>query len=269
MSKILSFVLVLTLSILALGQTNKTKAFTGFYRGDQLKIQCQKSPTTPWGECNCIDSVLINSNKLSEIEIKDYLLNIRLDTSLKFYEPILIEIYHDYKYDLRILNPNQFFPKKILPPTKVKIDSNNFIHWETQQNYPDLRIWTQVEQKKWGDWVKIGNNFNVLEDKNFSFDLTTYLHSGLNEFRISTETIDYEHFYSKSVKIDIKKMKVKAKFRKKTKVIQLSQQTHYTLYNDKKEVVLKGISSKIDVSNLKVGRYELAYSNRRYYFIIK
>ncbi len=262
------FLLLLT-SITFAQNTNQLKTFEGFYRGDKLKIQCRQNQISPWQKCNCLDSVIVNSKKLEKIEIDQFDLNINENKKLEIYQKVDIQIHYNNKCQLRIINPNQFFPKKILPAEDVKIDTSNKIHWRSPQNFPDIRLWTQVEQNKWGEWVKIGPNFNVLEEDQFEFDLTPFLNKGLNEFRVTVANIDYEFYPSEAVSIEVKKKKAKAKYKKKKQQVIFNDEHHFIFYNDKKDVISRGFAKEIDTKNQKSGTYSVHYANKFYEFKIK
>ncbi|MFT4600806.1 MAG: hypothetical protein ACI857_000983 [Arenicella sp.] len=250
-------------------QYNQVKTFEGFYRGDDLKIQCQPNPITPWTTCDCIDSVVVNNKRLKEINIDGDQLKLNAAKDLIFFEEIKISLFYSRKFEMRIINPNDFFPKEILGVSELEIDSNNFIRWQTLQNHPDILLWAQVEQKKWGEWIKLGPNFNITEETKYKFDTTPYLSKGPNEFRVAVASIDYDHIPSRAVIIEIKKKKAKAKYKKRLKKIVINQKVDYLFYDHKNDIISRGFSSEINVSELEKGDYHLHYSNRQYFFSIK
>jgi len=270
MRRHLSSLLLLFLTSITFAQnTNQLKTFEGFYRGDKLKIQCRKNQISPWQKCNCLDSVIVNTSKLQKIEIDQFELNINAEDKLEIYDKVDVQIHYSNKCQLRIINPNQFFPKQILPVEDVKIDTNNIIHWRTLQNFPDIRLWAQVEQNKWGEWIKIGPNFNILEKDKYQFKLTPFLNKGINEFRVVVANIDYEFYPSDPISIEVKKKKAKAKYKRKKNKVIFNDEQHFVFYNDRKDIIQRGFAKELDTKNQKAGLYSVQYANRVYTFKIK
>ena len=227
-----------------------------------MQIECKSSPITPWQKCDCIDSVSVNGKKL--VNPINNGVQVALDKSknLEIWDKVDVKIYYSKTAQLRLLNPYHFYPQKLKTVDTLYVNYP-FLIWETHQNFKDLRLWVQIEQYKWGDWIKVGTNFNILSDTLYQADISNFAHTGENKFRVAVSNIEYDHFPSSELIFQVKaKKKAKAKLKKNEQKIVLNQKVDYVLYNDKEEIVLRGLSNQIDLKHVQPGTYFLFYANR-------
>lgn len=243
-------------------QESAVKSFFGFYNGVNLQIECKESPITPWQKCDCIDSVSLNKKTLTEPLIDGVQVNINNFDSLKIWSEIDVKVFYSKTCQIRILNPYHFYPQELKTVDSIYFDYP-ILKWETDQNYPDLRLWVQIEQFKWGEWVKVGSHINIGSEKSYKADISSFSTSGENTFRVAVSNIEYDHFPSSPIVFE-NKIKKKAKFKKnkKSKLIQFNQELDYILYNEKKEIVKRGMANQLSLENITGGIYYLYYSNR-------
>lgn len=242
---------------------NQEQSFEGFFRGDNLKIQCRTSPTTPWAGCDCIDSVIVNGENYGNIIYEGHQVDLANQTSLKIFEALSLNIYYQSNNELRLLNPYQFLPKTILPVSELAITEDGKLSWTTEQNLPDLKLWCQVEVYKWGDWMKVGPNFNIGKDSLFQFKVTPFLHRGSNRIRVTVASIDRDRVPSTPIEFDFNKKRTKAKIKAKKRKVFFKLPTHYKLYNDKNQLVEEDVRKEIDLDDYPTGTYHLWFGQEK------
>ncbi|MEX1001790.1 MAG: hypothetical protein WDZ35_06710 [Crocinitomicaceae bacterium] len=236
--------------------------FEGFFRGSNLNVQCREKPTKPWSYCDCFDSIAVNRQVVSGILYEGYQVDISNRTKIEIFDTVSITFYYQKGCDFRIINPNEFLPKIIDPVDTLYVDEENQLHWRTSQNYPQLRMWVQIEQYKWGEWVKIGPNFVITEQKKYEMDISPFLFKGENEFRAVVAGIDHERLPSEAVSVKHKGKKVK--YRINDGEVYFSKATHYELYDKQLHIADRGYGDKVSLINFNVpdGEYILRFSNK-------
>jgi hypothetical protein len=256
-------------------QTNATTlpiesyVFKGFFRGENLNIQCRKAMNELWLSCNCIDSVQVNGITCHDIIYEGYQIDIANKADVDLYDTLEIELFYQKGCDFRFLNPNMFQPKTIQAVDSFWQENDSILHWTLAEVYPDLKLWVQIEQYKWGEWSKIGNNHNILDSAHFSTNISSYLFKGENQFRAVVSTIDHDRIPSDTITIKSKAKKVKCKYKKKKNQIVFSRESRYSIYNFYNLISMRGIASEVDVDSLAKGKYIVKYSNKIYHFEIK
>lgn len=252
----------MTSSLTAWSQ-NELQTFEGFFRGDNLNIQCRTSPTTPWQSCDCIDSVIVNSENYGNILYEGHQVDIANQTAVKLFEPIKIMIYFQENHELRIINPYQFLPKDILAAEKLKLTESGNISWETPQNYPDLKLWCQIEVYKWDDWIKVDRNYNIEQDSIFEANILPFLHRGKNRVRVTIASIDRDRVPSTPVEVNIEKKKLKCKIKPKKRISRFKYATHFKLYNERHQLVEEGVKKEIKLDEYPSGTYFLWFGTQK------
>jgi hypothetical protein len=232
-------------------QARTVTTFEGFYNGVNLQLECKTSPSTPWQECYCIDSVSLDNQTLKNPLKNGVQVNLTPVENLKIWEPLELKIYYSKSCQLRILNPYNFYPQKLMTVDTLFI------------NYPFLKWETQVEQYKWGEWTKVGDYINISSDTIYQTDISSFSNAGENIFRVAVSNIEYDHFPSEQVTFENhSKKKAKAKFNQKSRLIKFNQKADYVMYNDKKQIVLRGIGSQLSLKSIKKGIYSLYYADK-------
>ncbi|MBD3638627.1 MAG: hypothetical protein HUJ25_14845 [Crocinitomicaceae bacterium] len=252
------WVLLLSGTIVQAQKVDSTE-FMGFFNGINLNIQCQESIVTPWKTCDCIDSVAVNGNVVDNILYEGYQVDLANAIELNLYDTVRIVLYHLKKCRIRTLNPYDFFPKTILPVAYLKLEKDNMLTWAVQENYPDLKLWVQIEQYKWGEWIKIGH-VNITDQVVYQMDVSTYLNRGENKFRASIASIEQDHVPGDEITVKHKCRKVKFKINKKAQKIVFSRKTHYEVWNKDWQIAARGYDDEIDYSKYKEGEYYLRYA---------
>lgn len=261
------FAIIVFLNLVVAYSQVKSHTFDGYYNGINLNVQCRESVTTPYTYCDCIDSIAVNGKVIPDLLYDRYQLDISNKLDLQLHDEISITFYYE-RCDFRMINVSDFLPKEILPVTDLKID-DGLMSWTTQQNYPQLKLWVQVEQYKWDRWVKIDENINIVDTPFYSMDISKYLNDGENKFRATVATIDQHRSPSAEIIVPHEAKKVKCKVNTKKKYIKFSRSTHFELYDASWAVAKRGVAESIDIQKLKPGNYVIKYSNLELGFTIK
>lgn len=243
-------------------QLQETYTFQGFFNGANLNIQCRYAIGKPWLKCSCIDSVKVNGKVYDDIVYDGHQIDIANKLDLGMYDSVQIDVYIN-RCELRVLNPTDFYPKEILPVAYSMISEDATLSWAVQQNHPDLKIWVQIEQYKWGDWQRIGPIFTITDQKLYKTNVSQFLFKGENKFRAVVASISHVHIPGEPVVFNYKGIKTKFKYKKKDQKIYFNQPTPFEVWNDNEQIVQKAIDSVIDVSKLQPGNYRLNYSDRQ------
>jgi hypothetical protein len=262
-------VLIVVLFFLANTVSSQTKSYTfeGFFQGENMSVQCRESVITPFAFCECFDSIAVNGVVIDDLLYEGYQLDIANKVDLKIYEKFAVTFYYE-ECDFRIPNVHSFLPKEILPVEDFKHEKG-ILSWTTPQVYPQLKMWVQIEQYKWGRWVKIGDNQNIVDERNYSMDINDYLFNGENKFRAVVATINRIRIYSDEIVVSHKGKKVKCKVDQKKEQITFSKATHYELYNSTWMIAKRGFGKSIDIKGLKADDYTIKFANQELIFTIK
>ncbi|MCB9225169.1 MAG: hypothetical protein R2780_01065 [Crocinitomicaceae bacterium] len=246
----------------------KSYTFEGFFRGDNMNVQCRESLTKPYAYCTCFDSIAVNGVVIDDLLYDGYQLDIANKTNLEIFQPIKVTFYYT-DCDFRVTNSPDFLPKEILPVIDFKANQN-ILEWSTQQNYPSLHLWVQIEQFKWDRWVKIGENFNIEEAVHYNMDISDFLFNGENKFRAVVCSIDRDRIESKNeITIQHSSKKIKCKVNKKKMYIKFSAKTHYELYNSGWLIAKRGFGDHIDIQGLRPDEYVIKFANDQLIFKIE
>ncbi|UKN01108.1 hypothetical protein K6119_15370 [Paracrocinitomix mangrovi] len=249
---------------------SKIYEFNGFFNGMNLTVQCRDGVTKPWHECDCFDSVAVNGKVYPNILYEGYQIDINNKLDLDMYQSVKVQIYYPERCDFRILNPNDFMPKEILPVKTFEFENDSTLKWTVSQVYPDLKLWVQIEQFKWDRWVKIDQNFNITDSIPVTFNVSKYIHPGENQFRAVVATINGQSAYSDPITSKkFKQKKVKLQYNPTDKILTFSSFVSYEIYDSNELIFKRGNGSSVDLHNLPPGTYRVFYSNRRKEILVK
>lgn len=263
--KLLTLILLLMTILIhankAMTQSTTLRSFNGFYNGINLNIQCRSSVTTPWKACECIDSVKVNGETYSDILYEGYQVDLANKTELEMHEAVSIQLFLSQGCELRFLNPSDFTPAELKPVSLFELKEDHSFYWKVSEIYPDLRIWVQIEQFRWGRWVKLGQNYNITGDSTFTADFSQYFLRGENRFRAVVATIDHQRIPSQELVFKSKRKKIKAQL--KSNQILFTRPAYYEIYSDENLIGGKGMSATIKAEDIHGpdGTYIVYYGN--------
>ena len=142
-----------------------------------------------------------------------------------------------------------------------EVDSIGQLKWSTI-NEPQ-GIVMKIEQFRWNKWIRIGQINGGGQEKN-NYTYKTSLHSGMNKFRIATDSFVSDIFEYTASNPD-----VGGWTKKVTKELTLESVSDYEIYDAQGNLKLKGKKLIIDVSSLSKGVYYLLMENSMEHFIKK
>jgi len=172
-------------------------------------------------------------------------------------DKVVIEIMHKDGCMPKVLNPEVLKPKPTFDVVNIKIDEEKMLKWKTKNETGSLPF--IVEQFKWNKWVKVGevNGQGSPSEHNYEFKIVP--HSGENKFRVKQTGFGSAPRYSPPTTYSSLMEKPSFQISKDAKSINFSIETAYEVYDFYGNVVKKGFSNTLDISNLQKGKYYLCY----------
>lgn len=236
----------------------------GHYQGKNLYVQ---NPFAGSGVGFCTFEVTINGEVTTD-EVNSSAFEIDFaNFELKVGDPVTIKIKHKDDCKPKVLNPEVLKPKSTFEIVNMNIDRDGTFEWTTRKETGKLTF--IIEQFRWNKWVYVGEKDGVgsSSENTYSFKITP--HSGENKFRVKQVDYSRKPRYSQAAKFvsgaaEITFSPVKAKTE-----VNFTRETQFEVYDSFGNIVKKGYSNKVDVSNLKKGIYYLNYDNKTDTFVKK
>ena len=235
----------------------------GNYQGKNIYVQ---NPFSGTGVGFCTFEVKVNGQVTTD-EVNSSAFEVDLGNfKLTMGEKIVIALQHKDDCRPKVLNPEVLKPKSTFETTAIKVASNT-LTWATKNESGKLPF--MVEQFRWNKWIKIGE----IEGKgsagahNYSFEVTP--HSGENLFRV--KQIDYTERpnISKTARVRNNTEELSLKTIKVKDNLEFTGETMYEIYDAYGNIIKKGYTATVDVSNFKKGIYYVNYDNKTEQFIKK
>lgn len=230
----------------------------GTYQGKNLYVQNAFSDD---GFSYCTDSISVNDEQyLGNISTGAY--EIKLDSlGFELGDSIHIVIYHANGCKPAVLNSNicHFSPKLNIDSLKV---SNEVVSWKNISINPLYQSY-YLQQYKWNRWITLSTIDEQFHKTNKGrIELTTFLHAGKNSFRILTiDTLERKTSYSEFHQIS-ELEEISVDLDKKEKQLTFNRTSSFELYSSHGDIISKGNSNKIDLSDLQPGKYFLNVGNQ-------
>lgn len=258
MKQLLTFLFVIAAVHFSVAQTDTLSA-KGVYNGKNLFIQ-QPNTNNP-----CTLYIIANNKKLDEkyLRISSYNngkgIEVRFD-SLKLKTGDLLEAKIIFNKECRpkVLNPEVLLPQKGCDSIAIMMQGDSLI-WQTFGEQGSLSF--TVQQYKWNKWVSVYEIKGKGTPGKNRYACKVLLHSGENMFRVQQRTYNRPP-QSKQLVVRSETPAVTFKPAVVTGIITFSAVTQYELYNEMGTLLKKGVSDKIDCSDLKLGMYYLNYDNQ-------
>ncbi len=268
MKKILFFTLI-GLLVSTTGFSTGVIVLEGNYQGKNLYVQNSFAAS---GVGFCVQEVRVNGNVTTdEITSSAFEIDFR-NLQLKMGDKVEVRITHKDDCKPKILNPEVLKPKSTFEVLTIAVDKDLTFKWTTKGETGKLPY--IVEQFRWNKWVKVGEveGNGTAAENSYSFKITP--HSGKNQFRV--KQIDYTGLpkFSKAVDYASGIPEVSYSPAKVSKEILFSAnnspvETMFEIYDQFGNIVKRGYSRSVDVSNLGKGAYYLNYDNKMGEFIKK
>jgi len=229
----------------------------GSYKGKDLFV---KNPFAPEGVGFCAFEVKVNGLVTSdELNSSAFIVDLSL-FNLGVGDPVEVILSHKVGCKPVFINPDAICPESTFEIASIKLADDGLLRWTAKAESGPLIY--RVEQFKWNKWVEVGEVLGAGKATTNEYAFQGDLHFGKNQFRISQANSSAERRYSavaeaisnRPGKIELISEKVKDK-------IEFSGPTSFELFNSYGELIRKGQSKSIDISELKKGNYYLNYAN--------
>ena len=239
----------------------------GNYQGKNLYIQ---NPFGSSGVGFCVTEVLVN-NQVTTDETNSSAFEI----DFKNFKLKLGEIKHKDDRKPKVLNPEVLRPRSTFEIVSMKLEKDGLFKWSTKGETGKLPY--IVEQYVYTTWKKVGEveGNGAPELNEYSFRVIP--HSGKNQFRV--KQIDYTNqshlsrpvdFLSTTPELDFQPKKVSNIIEfVQLKNNKVSGETMFEVYDQYGNIVKKGFSNQVDVSNLSKGIYYIIYDGKSGEFLKK
>ncbi|HTL80467.1 MAG TPA: hypothetical protein VL651_02115 [Bacteroidia bacterium] len=236
---------------------NGTLIVEGKYQNKNLYVQNSFSSS---GVGFCAYEVYVNGERTTD-EVNSSAFEIDLSShNLKTGDKVEVQIFHKDGCEPRVLNPDALTPRPTFETTAIAISASGMLTWTTKNEGGALPF--IIEQYRWSKWVYVGEvqgNGNATIN-NYSFQVTPI--AGENRFRVKQTGFGKEVKYSPEVTFTPKDLKALTFTQSSdSKIITLSGESLYEMYDGYGNVVLKGMGSKIDLSDFDKGTYYLCFDN--------
>jgi len=238
----------------------------GRYQGRNIFVINSISPD---GVGYCVYEVTMNGLVTSD-EINSQAFEIDLSIyNLKEGDPVAVVIKHKDGCSPKVLNKGALEPSptfsctKTSPTfscTKIECTDSGQLTWETSGEMGKIPF--LIQQFKWNKWVSVGEVMgNGTKTKN-TYKFQAQLTSGNNKFRVAQKSYEGDLRKSQPCEVSSTIAPVTFKYDKKLKVINLSSETSYELYNVFGQIVKRGRGVSVDCTALPKGEYYLSYDNK-------
>jgi disulfide oxidoreductase YuzD len=237
----------------------------GNYQGKNLYV---RNPFAGSGVGFCTYEVTVNGSVTTD-EWNSSAFEIDLSLhNLDLGDRIVVVIKHKDDCAPKVLNPEVLNPKSTFETQSIAITNDGILKWSTTNEAGVLTY--VIEQYRWNKWVYVGEVEGAGRTgatNNYSFKITP--HSGENKFRV--KQVDYTAVprYSPTATYQSSKALVDFNPKKVEDVINFTDETMYEVFDIHGNIVKKGFSKTIDVTNLKKGLYYLNYDNSTSEFMKK
>lgn len=228
----------------------------GIFQGKNLYVM---NPFASSGVGFCVYEVTING-KMSTDEINSSAFEI--DLSIFQFSPgdkIVVVIKHKDNCVPKVLNPEVLKPKSTFNVSLIEVTKDGTLNWTTNSEAGKLAY--IVEQYRWNKWVKVGDVEGKGTPASTNYTYKVSPHSGNNKFRV--KQIDYTKKPRYSPEVNFKSLSppITITSKKYETEITFSGETMYEIYDYYGNLVLKGVGSKVDISNIKKGDYFINFDN--------
>lgn len=242
------------ISITSTKITAGTLILEGKYQSKNLYVQNGYAGS---GVGFCAYEVLING-KVSTDEINSTAFEIDFAASqIKPGTPVIVEI--KYKDDCmpKILNPEDIKPKATFEVIGMSVDKSGLLTWSTKNETGSLPY--VVEQFRWNKWIPVGEVQGTGSETVNAYSFQTTAHSGENKFRVKQKGFGAARLSNNvAFKSELKQPTFDLK---NNSTILFSAETMYEVYDAYGNIVKRGFSSNLDISNLNKGNYYLCFDN--------
>lgn len=235
-----------------------TIVLEGNYQGKNIFIQ---NPFSEAGVGFCVYQVTVN-DKISTDEINSSAFEIDLAVwKLKVGDPVTIKIMHKDGCTPLVLNPEVLKPKSTFDIVKQSVAPDGTYSWTTTNETGELPY--IVQEKRWNKWMRVGEVMGIGSPGEHTYSFKVVPHSGENVLRVKQADQTKRARYSENATFtDPAVAAVTWTYDKSKKAVKLSAGSLYEIYDQFGNIVKRGYTTDIDVSDLPKGLYYLNYDNK-------
>ncbi|MBK6894830.1 MAG: hypothetical protein IPH00_17290 [Flavobacteriales bacterium] len=235
-----------------------TIVLDGNYQGKNIFVQ---NPFSEAGVGFCVYQVTVN-DKVATDEINSSAFEIDLaNFGFKVGDKVMIKIMHKDGCTPKVLNPEVLKPKSTFDIVKQGVSTEGTWSWTTCKETGELPF--VVGEKGWNKWIRGGEVMGNGTPGEHSYSFKVVPHSGENIYRVKqTDMSKRSRFSENAAYTDPSVPVVTWAYDKKAEQIHLSAGSLYEIYDQFGNIVKRGYSTDVDVSDLKRGLYYLNYDNK-------
>jgi len=235
-----------------------TIVLDGNYQGKNIFVQ---NPFSEAGVGFCVFQVTVN-DKISTDEINSSAFEVDLSVyNLKVGDKVTIKIMHKDGCTPKVLNPEVLKPKSTFDIVKQSISPDGTYTWVTTNETGELPF--VVQQKRWNKWIRVGEVMGIGTPGEHEYSFKVVPHSGENIFRVKQTDMSKRARFSESISYTDPSVPVVTwTYDKSNKAVHMSSGSLYEIYDQFGNIVKRGYSTDIDVSDLKKGLYYLNFDNK-------
>lgn len=259
---------IFLLSVMALFANFATQAGTivleGSYQKENLFVVNSIAES---GVGYCVYEVLVNGEVTSD-EINSQAFEIDLSIyNFRQGDNIVVTIKYKDGCEPKVLNEDALMPKPSFETESIEADSEGSLVWITKNEKGRLPF--IVQQFKWNKWVDIGEVMGKGTPGKNSYSFQVSPVSGKNKVRVVQKTKDGDIRTSPEAEFNPRKKAVSFNYDRKSDRVSFSEETSFELYNAYGQIVKRGRSNSLDMSNLEKGEYYISYDSTTDKFIHK
>ena len=235
----------------------------GRYRGERIILE---NPSSELSGGPCIDSIKINGKiyqtdyRLSVIEIDFKGENLTSD------DEVYMVVHHRKDCRPKVIH-DSFHYRRSVRFSSVEITASANLSWQAESDKKAYEI--IVEQYRWNRWIELDRLPAQTDKVNYQYNVSTYLTSGENKFRLKHVDRDGMPSYSRGALISGRKEEIEYTLDKEKKLIEFSHQTLYEVYDREGTIILDGNAAQVDLSSLPKGNYYLNHDNQTNFIRLK
>lgn len=229
---------------------------SGVYQGKNLYVQ---NPFAGNMRDYCANEVFVNDAK-KEYNVASSAFEIDL-SFLKIGDAVTVKITHKDDCKPKILNPQVLQAQSAFAITSFAVDKDKIV-WVTKGEHAKGKIF--VEQMRYNTWVIVKELNGKGQAITNNYEVESFHHSGVNQYRIKYLEFDGQIKYSTTVEYTSTLEPVTFYPKRVTDKITLSRPVEYELQDAFGNVIRKSKGTEIDIASSPEGVYYLNCDNQTF-----
>jgi len=237
----------------------KCLVLSGTYQGENIFL---RNPTNDNGVGYAIKSIKVN-NELTTTDISNSAIELVLN-EFSISDSVFVQIQYTTLEVPVWINSKCLLPRTTTTFTKIAIQDENTLTWSTENE--NFICDFKIEQYRWNRWITVGYKRGIggTEAHNYSFEVSAFIHSNENTFRVKQVGFKNKQIKSENFKLI-----------SSLKVIDISTHNAYCnfyfpnlsiflVFNTDGEIIQKGYSEKVSLP--RGGFYFINFNNTSDFF---